>query len=211
MLEPGFIAIRRGIPWNRGIWKHRIVDAPESNKFTFIEQTILRAGEAIRLQCPVPLKYGPLLCGESGDSFVVSRRIYMRNSQAITTKTPLSDPIENFAVSRIGYRQLYCASWLVQKTKSCDHGEKLHEKIALYTGCVAVSGVGNLSKTDLEGFLVIYLTARDKVARWRALISAYEQKEIELNQHVMIRTGTCCLQCAIDQALRTEGIWRLVL
>jgi hypothetical protein len=182
-----------------------------SSRAIYVDNTLRRAGDAIQLRCLVPMKFGPLLCGEAGDSFVVSRKILISNLSAIKVETQASDATEDVAVMRVGYRTLYLASQLIRKTNPCEHGDFPTNKTVLGPGCVALAGVGTLAKNDFDQQLMIFLTATDKVARWAAITACYRQKPIEWDQFVMVRIHGCCIQCAIDQAQLDETVRKLIL
>lgn len=206
------LTIRRGVPWIRGIWKHRVVDAPVPSTIKHFDHTPLGPGNAIQLRCLVPMRFGPLLCGENGDCFVVSRKVYILDASAIQMESRIPGAAEELAVTRIGYRQLYLASLLSKKTDPCKHGDSSTDKTLLGTGCIAAAGIGTaVTNRDLDELLMIFLTAKDKGARWAALVACYRAAPVERNQFVMVRSNHCCLPCAIDQAQADATVRKLIL
>lgn len=152
----------------------------------------------------IPVHMGRPLVGEKGDAFMVSLRMSLEPSKSGYLT------VHGQSIRRTGYNELWSALWATQKTDHCSHTPHCGDKIKLEPGWVVVSGYEDHGSFEDIGRLMICLTACDPVARWRALIGIREH--VSGGSHrILLRTVDCCLQCAVDQALRRPGHWYLVL
>ena len=62
---------------------------------------------------------------------------------------------------------------------------------------------------------LICLTAKNIVARWRALLAIAYQRDAKgmdpITQRVFLRGNDCCITCAMNFALATDDDWALVV
>ena len=112
----------RGVPWRNGVWKHQVVDGPNSggpissDNFEPVDwRKEAGHGEIAKLCCRPKVDYHTHIIGERGDQFTVSMRlkVYLPAPEVIarrgaTTTTPKP------AVYRIGYRDLWDSRWVAQ-------------------------------------------------------------------------------------------------
>lgn len=180
---------------------------------TYVDDTICKMGAMIEARCYVPMKFGPLLYSEghdSGDSFVVSRRLYRSKVSTVKPKGGNPDLTTDLAVIRTGYRELYLSSLFLSRTKCCHHSGQLKSMVTLDHGCVAHVGVGLRSRA-FDQFLIINLTTDNSAARWVALVEFHRHKRLGEARFAMVRVGGCCMNCAIKQAQSDRSIGRLIL
>lgn len=201
-LDSGHVTIKQGVPYRNGVWKHKVLDGPNNSATAILgySGTITE----VPLECAIPVDMGVPLVGERGDCFVVSLRMSLKRSKNSYLTS------HGQSTRRTGYNELWSALWGTRKTDHCSHTPHSGDKILLEPGWVVVSGYENHGAFENNGRLIICLTAFDPVARWRALIGIREHS-IRESYQVLLRTVDCCLQCAIDQALKRPGRWYLVL
>jgi hypothetical protein len=166
-------------------------------------------GSEARLLCHSRMKFGKPFCGERGDAFVLSPRLY---------ETDAAGAIIADSVRRSGYNEFYNALWRSVKTFPCLHGPAANKTMTLPPGCVTLSGFGehDISVQGADPFfqarIHICLTAGNRAARWRALIAiAVHQEAADRFVPILLRGADCCFSCAVEQALKKEGVWFLVL
>lgn len=157
------------------------------------------------------MKFGPLLCGEAGDAFIVSRKIFLSDTSVLASATTTHENFTNLPVMRVGYGSLFLAAFLIKKTDVCEHGESATDRILLDHGCVAFHGIPATPDNEFDQFLTIYLTAKDKVARWATIEACHRDKAIESDESIMVRIPGCCIRCAIYQAQAEDTVRKLVL
>jgi hypothetical protein len=190
------------VPWRNGVWKHRIVDGPNSSTDPILGYS--GALDTIKLECAIPVELGKPLVGENGDSFVVSLRMSLK---------PLASgylTVNKASTRRTGYNELWSTLWTTRTTERCPHTVSYGETITREPGWQVVSGYEHHGNFADDSRLMICLTACNPVARWRALI-AIQMHRYRRQQKIMLRTANCCFQCALDQVLRKSGVWYLVL
>lgn len=199
ILEAGYVTIKKGTPCRNGVWKHRIIDGP--NRHTNNISWGIAAGYETQasMSCAMPISYGSPLVGERGDSFVVSLRL-----QHSTSTT----------VRRTGYFELFRALWYAEKTRGCPHVVELENKVDLEPGWKAVAGFADDGIFDMFGSTLICLTASNRAARWRTLLTIANSPS---GRHgytpTMLRGLDCCFQCAINQTIKRAGqnTWCIIL
>lgn len=200
-IEKGFVSIRKGVPCRNKVWKHFVVDAPQSHFVYHHWESQATPGTEISLCNKSPVQYSKPFCGERGDSFLVSLRLL---HQLQDTEKPM--------VRRTGYNELSYALWPSQPTKPCTHVSKDSNKIILPPSCVAVSGFGDHGGVSLNTKVHICLTAGNKASRWRALLAIAACSDDKNSYMAVLLKGLdCCLRCAVDQALAVPGKCFLVL
>lgn len=196
--DAGFVVIRKGIPRRNNVTKHAIFD-------TFVEgrgfgpgclRTVSKASEQATLCCPEAIEFGPPLCGERGDSFIVGLRI-----QTIHDNIPHT--------LRTGFADLHKALWPVEKTTPCLHSPLANEGVMLEPWSVTVSGHLFHDFEYMDERLIICLTAYNMAARWRALLSLAATTRI--SRRILLRGRDCCLACTIGQTAASTGKWLIIL
>ena len=196
-VDPGAVAIVKGVPCRNGVRKHTVIDGPDHGHLGgFSWEVVENSGEQARLRCMKTIGYGRPYCGERRDTFLVSLRLTIDR--------------ENVQFSRrTGYAELFCALWAVEKTRACDHPSHNDSSITLPQRCMTVSGMGNEIAARLTQRVIICLTAHNTAARWRALIVMANTRYH--SRRKLLRWRDCCFQCAIDQTASEKGDWFLVL
>ena len=161
------------------------------------------SGDKIKLSCSRNVIPGKSYCGERGDSFVISPRFL---------ECPPAESPETTIARRTGFNEMLGALWMSIRTQQCSHVSNNKNPITLPPGCVALSGFGDHGGLDMKAKVYVCMTARNKYARWRALL-AISTMAIDRSKSipVLLRDQDCCLQCALDQALTSPGMWFLVL
>jgi hypothetical protein len=157
-------------------------------------------GSEARFLCHSRMKFGKPFCGERGDTFVLSLRLYETDA----TGAVIAD-----SVRRSGYNEFYNALWRSVKTFPCSHGSAANKTMTLPPGCVALSGFGEHgislqgADPDFQARTHICLTAGNRAARWRALTAiAMNQEAADKFVPILLRGADCCFTCAVDQALK---------
>ncbi|KAL9116338.1 MAG: hypothetical protein Q9187_007138 [Circinaria calcarea] len=191
--DAGFIVIKKGVPCRNGVWKHAVVDGAPSTHFRKTSWLLdKKFGEEATLHCATGDKFGPPLCGERRDSFVVNLRLNTQDEGSQQTR-------------RTGYAELFSALWTVQKTDDCAHPQMKDERLTLAPGCATFSRCGDEGSLHLGERVAICLTAHNKAARWKALIAIakgrnWTKKYEDVRfQQVLLRGERCCFRCAINQ------------
>lgn len=98
----------------------------------------------------------------------------------------------------------------MNKSKPCGHACRLGESVILEPGWSVVSGFGDHGAMVALGRVMICQTAACPAARWRALISIFEHRDMNKSQ-VLLRGDDCCFACVVQQAAVREGNWYVVL
>lgn len=185
----GNFGITIGVPWRNEVYRRAIFDGLDKGTLTNWER-VENEGDTVSLRCAERIRQSRPLYGEREDSFVVTLRLLWDDN--LTRRT--------------GYAELFSALWLAQRTESCDHDIAT---AVLDPNCTTVRGFGD----EDHGFderLVICLTAKNPVARWRALIAISRSRKYK-KRHVMLRGRNCCFRCTIEQASAKGGDWYILL
>ena len=190
-VDPGYISAVPGIPCWNGIRKRDIVDGPCNAGCSMSWETVEKAGESSTLRCANRIEQSRILLGERRDLFAVSVRLKPSN----TSK-------ERDRLS--GFREFHKRLWLVQKAGGCQHAIQMSQTLQLSPGTVTVRGYDQGLATGPK--VVAYLTARNRTARWRAVIGARSP-----DRRALLRGDDCCFACVLDQAALEPGSWAVIL
>lgn len=114
------------------------------------------------LRCSEQFDQSRIQCGEQKDNFILSIR--------------LKHPEATCATIRMGYRSYYKALWSAQRSKRCEHSLQAPQEIRLPPDTMTVQGYDGHHEVDKDVRIVILLTARNRFARWRALLVTMGKK-----------------------------------
>lgn len=194
-IESGQLSIMPGVPSRNGVRKHMIIDGPVNsiNDVRIQGLSIDQTGSAALSLRREVVSFGKPLCGERGDSFIVSLRfIIVRNRHRSSRRT--------------GYREMYGALWMAQQSQNCPHATVEIEDTELSPDSGAVAIQGDDDPLQREEKVVIYRTAHSTAARWWALATIgthfrHSKRRYRIGlPAVLLRRKSCCLQCVLAQA-----------
>ena len=199
--------VAKGVPYRNCVWKHFVADGP----FTSAPKDTVHApagvGDKIKLSRLSNVRQDKSFCGERGDAFVVSLR-YLDTYQEDNSNDIKTN------ICRTGFNEMYHALQACTRTTPCNHIPDPNAEIMLPKGCIAAADVLSPIEYTADADVYICLTARNKHARWRALIGIehiarklrYERDPRDRTYlPVFLRGQDCCLQCALDQTLAYES------
>jgi hypothetical protein len=207
--EPGSFCIKEGVPNRNGIRKHRVIDLEEFFSLRLATLNYKFSGDQIDVNQTIPTIFGPVLCGNRDDEFLIRTRLVDNQTGKILTRT--------------GHCNLYHAIWQVVRTAKCTHPSLVR------TGAGYVLPDGVCATDEYEQWLnnslaydyrvVVYLTGGGCAARWRALIAinaiqnapGMKYSYLVRQRTILLRTKDCCCSCAIEQALQQPKPCFLVL
>lgn len=195
-VHPGYVSIVPGVPCRNGIRKSGIVDGPRNAGCNMAWETVESAGESSTLRCINKIEQSRTLLGERRDMFTVSIRL----TPSITDK--MGGYKERDRLS--GFREFHKRLWLVQKARRCQHANQHSQILQLSPGTVTVRGYDEGQATGTK--VVAFLTARNRAARWRAVIGARSP-----DRRALLRGDDCCFACILDQAALEPGPWAVIL
>lgn len=197
-MEAGLVVISGDVPVRNEVRKHGIVDGPrfglaqEDNSWCVQE----RVPQEVTLRNSNKVELLPVQCAERKDYFALNTRFL----QGLSAGRSI--------LRRSGFRDYYRCLWNVHVSKACNHSVQTTPKTTLNPGFITITGFPTGRLADEERYRVfIFLTAYDRAARWRALVSRAESS----NARVMLRSQGCCLRCVVDQASLQPGRWYIVL
>jgi hypothetical protein len=195
--------VKRGVPWRNGVWKPKIIDGPQRVEYNNLSWPrggqINSPGQVATLSCATLMRFGNPLIGDRVDCFLMSLRLHA-----------WAESQEEMVTGRTGYHTMWRALWAVRNTKPCPHVPTLGEDLKLEPDCLALSRYDGSHAPGDEYRLLIFLSAGNKAARWHALLTILGNK-YHYRTGVLLRVDDCCFQCAVDQGLRSDGRWFLVL
>lgn len=206
-VEPGLVAISRGVPCRNEVRKHSIIDGPDKGILDEFEWQVEEdADEEATLRCASLVTYGRPYYGERHDSFVVSLRL-------------IHEHFGNEYTRRSGYLEFFKAAWQVRHIKACPDNPHTKVKLRLQPGYATLSSFGDRYDPQDErsqggmSRVLICLTANNTAARWRALISILNTRREGLGNRrlVLLRGNDCCFQYAIDEIIGSLSKWFIVL
>lgn len=195
-VDPGYVSVVPGVPCRNGIRKRGILDGPRNAGCNMAWETVETAGESSTLRCINKIEQSRTLLGERRDMFTVSIRL----TPSITDK--MGGFKEQDRLS--GFREFHKELWLVQKARRCQHANQHSQTLQLSPGTVTVRGYDSGQATGTK--VIAFLTARNRTARWRAVIGARSP-----NRRALLRGDDCCFACVLDQAALEPGLWAVIL
>ena len=195
-VDPGYISVVPGVPCRNGIRKRCIVDGPCNAGCSMPWETVEKAGETSTLRCVNRIERSRTLIGERRDMFAVSVRLKPSNTNNGHTSK------ERDRLS--GFREFHKRLWLVQRAGRCQHVIQMSQELQLSPGTVTMRGYDQGLATGPK--VVAFLTARNRTARWRAVIGARSS-----DRRVLLRGDDCCFACVLDQAALEPGSWAVIL
>ena len=130
------------------------------------------------------------LLGDRRDMFTVSIRL----TPSITDNMSVSKERDRLS----GFREFHKRLWLVQKPKRCQHAFQHSQTLQLSPGTVTVRGYDEGQATGTK--VIAFLTARNRTARWRAVIGARSP-----DRRTLLRGDDCCFACILHQAASELG------
>ena len=204
-IDNGYVIVAKGIPHRNHVWKHFVADGPFASDPKETIHTQAEAGDKIKLSCLSRVRQDKPFCGESGDTFIVSLR-YLETYQEDDSNEIRTN------ICRTGFNEMYHALQACTVTTPCDHIANPDAEITLPEGCRAVADVVRIAEYTTDANVYICLTARNKHARWRALVGIeWTARQIggdcqKTFLPVFLRGQDCCLQCALDQTLAYESL-----
>lgn len=163
------------------------------------------------------------LCGQHNDAFIVSIRARLLGRPIQPTTDPYTkgrrlgpytarNSERPSHKSLTGYRDLAKACWPVMNTTRCAHDVSSNRLVKLLPDCEAFTGfnIGN-SLIRPQGKVVILLTGGHTLMRWRALRALATANGVKNGDRRTYLRHDCCLECAIDQRLKSPERSVLVL
>ena len=200
-VEQSMVVVQRGVPCRGTVYKHYISDGPKQ-----VDQrpsrVLYRCGENVNFDSTTAASTvtRPMI-GEGPDTFLVTLAIRSGRDQLSPSRYT-------------GHRELCAATWGTNHTLSCDHSKMGQKRWKLPPNCVAVSS-GNMEGIHVDERVIVCLTAGNAAARWRALLSLAFSRDRRRDDGsqipTMIRREDCCYSCAVDQCLRLQKQWYLIL
>ncbi|PKX99532.1 uncharacterized protein P174DRAFT_361822 [Aspergillus novofumigatus IBT 16806] len=208
-VDEGFFTVKAGVPSRNGVRKHAIIDGPlvgassSATAWSISE----RSGATINGLWDNGAMFVNPMVGENNHSFVVTLGIVSRTGPESTPGT---------TIRRTGYRELFNAMSGVMKTIDCSHSVINDQPVTLQPGWAASMDINDISPPPpVHEKIVILLTARNRAARWRALIGVsmllLQHRGTPGARRTMLRSPGCCLRCAVEQTVLEDGLWWLIL
>ena len=204
-IDPTYVSVTRGVQRRHEIRKTGIVDGPisfndsSSTTWTVVENP----GNVATLRCIEQVERSRTLCGEQMDNFILSicLKTYappLEDLNSVTQKSAFKTRV------RAGYRAYHKALWSAQRSRRCEHSLQEHQEIRLPLDTVTMHAVSRNFDVEENARIVIILTARNRFARWRALIDC-------IRRQILLRGNDCCFACVVDQAVSQPGRWYIIL
>lgn len=201
------LLIKEGVPCRRGLWKHFLVDAHGQQVNSHKQWRSHDIGETSGpLSLLDDVRFQKTMCSEMPDSFAIVLNL---------ARFSLDQPShEDPDIQRSGYCEMFTALAQSETTTSCSHYQSDSDPVLIPPGCAVVSQLINTTRPLsilIETRVIICLTPPRAAPRWLAMLAIAESSPLGQRPPILLRTSSCCIACAITQALLKEGQWALVL
>lgn len=212
--DPGLIrpdlAIIRGVPSKKGVWKEWILDdiilggslgfstkGDVSSDMISDCKVVARPGDVVAIDCPMRSSANTYGIGDT-DGFAF--RVYKKF-------TCTSSSLSGSAFARIGFRHMQELFWKSSHTSSCEHAPVQGYSLTVPPGTCFFIGfqkpftftVKGESLANSTSSLHVGITIGESSARWILLHATQRWVEDQENPFtsVYVRGDHCCVECAI--------------
>lgn len=206
-IDPGYVSVVRGVPCRHGIHKTGILDGPGTHSISEIRTAADKAGDVATLRCGEKVEQRQIQCGEQNDHFILSIRLNTQGPTLDLSKSVSEQTNVNYGMVRTGYREYHQALWCAQRSTRCEHSPQKSQDMRLPPDSLTVPGIAY--NDEYIGInIIILLTARNRFARWRALVTTSRYRA----RQILLRGDDCCFACVVDQAAsQPGGRWWIIL